>query len=104
MTDSPILYQKLEPVRIAYIKTSVDSRDEIPSLFDQLRSACGDAMCSEAADTNHPMVIFHGGAVKDGFLVEAAIPVTRPVETGEVHTRILEATPAMPGRGWQWAG
>ena len=26
------------------------------------------------------MVIFHGGAVKDGFLVEAALPVTVLVE------------------------
>ena len=26
------------------------------------------------------MVIFHGGAVKDGFLIEAAFPVDAPVE------------------------
>jgi hypothetical protein len=41
------------------------------------------------------MVIIHGGAVKDGFLFEAAFPVTHPVEMGEVHTRTLDAAPAL---------
>jgi hypothetical protein len=41
------------------------------------------------------MVIFHGGAVKDGFLIEAAYPVSYPIENGEIHSRMLEATPAL---------
>jgi len=41
------------------------------------------------------MVIFHGGAVKDGFLVEAAFPVAHAVDAGEVYTRTLEAAPAL---------
>ncbi len=90
MTDTPIVYKRLEPIPIAFIKTRIDTRAEIPPLFDRLRLICGDP-----SDTGYPMVIFHGGAVKDGYLIEAAFPVTRPVETGEVHTRTLEAVPAL---------
>jgi effector-binding domain-containing protein len=89
LADHPIFYKKLEPSRIAFIKTRIDTRDEFPPLFDRLRVVCGDAVCGDA------LVIFHGGAVKNGFLVEAALPVTRPVETDEVHTRTLEAAPAL---------
>jgi hypothetical protein len=89
MAEAPILCTKLEPILIALIKTRIESRDQIPALFERLRSVCGEAICGEA------LVVFHGGAVKDGFLVEAAFPVTRPVETGEVHTRTLEAAPAL---------
>ena len=89
MMDTPIHYKKLDPIQIVFIKTRIDRRDQIPPLFDRLHLACGDAIVGDG------MVIFHGGAVKDGYLVEAAFQVTRPVETGEVHTRILEAAPAL---------
>ena len=89
MAENPLVYKKLEPVRIAAIKKRIDSREEIPGLLDELRLACGEAIAGEA------MVIFHGGAVKEGFLVEAAFPVKHPVETGEVHTRTLEAARAL---------
>ena len=95
MTDSPIHYQKLEPAQIAFIKTRVDSRESIPPLFERLRAVCGDAIYGGATGANHPMVIFHGGAVKEGFLIEAAFPVRRMVETAEVHTRSLEAASAL---------
>jgi hypothetical protein len=42
-----------------------------------------------------PAIIFHGGAIKDGFLIEAAFPVTRQVESGEIQTRELESAPAL---------
>ena len=89
MNTDPILYKKIEPIQVAYIKTRINSRDQIPALFDHLRSACGEAVCGPA------MVIFHGGAVKEGFLIEAAFPVKRPVETNEVHTQRLETAPAL---------
>jgi hypothetical protein len=89
MTDNPILYQALAPVRIAFIKTRIDTRDQLPPLLERLRSLCGDALDGEG------LAIFHGGAVKEGFLVEAAFPVSRPVETEAVHTRRLEAAPAL---------
>ncbi len=58
-------------------------------ILESLRSACGEFICGDA------MVIFHGGAVKDGFLLEAAYPVSRPVETDSINTRILESVPVL---------
>jgi hypothetical protein len=89
LTDNPILYKKLEPIQIAFIKTCIDSREQLPPLFDRLQFVCGEDIDGEA------MAIFHGGAVKDGYLVEVAYPVARAVETGEVHTRLLEAAKAL---------
>lgn len=89
MADDTILYRKLEPVQIAFLKARIDTRDQIPPLLDRLRLVCEDAICGDG------LAVFHGGAIKDGFLVEAAFPVIKPVETGEVHTRTLEAVPAL---------
>lgn len=85
MNDTPILYKKLDSILIASLTARVDKRDEIPPLFEKLRETCGDAICSD------PMTIFHGGAVKEGYLVEIAFPVSRAVEQGDVHSRMLEA-------------
>jgi len=89
MNGNPIVYKKLDHIQIAYMKTRIDARDEILPLFERLRLACGNAIDGDS------MVIIHGGAVKEGFLFEAAFPVTHPVEMGEVHTRTLEAAPAL---------
>jgi effector-binding domain-containing protein len=89
MADHPILYRMLEPVQIAFIKTHIETRDQIPPLIDSLRFACEESISGDA------LVVFHGGAVKDGFLIEAAFPVTGPVETRDVHTRTLEPVPAL---------
>jgi len=89
MDACAITYRKLEPSQIAFFKTSIDSREQTPLLFDRLKAVCGKAICGDA------LAIFHGGAVKDGFLVEAAYPVTQVVESGEIHTRTLEAVPAL---------
>ncbi len=87
--DTSILYKKIESIQIATIKTRIETRDQIPPLMERLRAACKGAVAGDR------MAIFHGGAVKDGFLIEVALPVKRPVETDEVHTRILEAAPAL---------
>jgi effector-binding domain-containing protein len=89
MNGNPIVYKKLDPIQIAYIKTRIDAREEILPLIELLRLACGGAIDGDA------MVIFHGGAVKDGFLLEAAFPVAHPVDMGDVHTRNLETAPAL---------
>ncbi len=89
MPENPILYKHLDALQIAFIKTRIETRDQIPPLLERLREVCGEASCGSG------MVIFHSGAVKDGFLIEAALPVSRAVESGEVHTRTLEATPAL---------
>jgi len=89
MTETAIFYKKLEPVQVAFIKTRVDTRDQIPPLFERLRLVCGEYISGKA------MAIFHSGAVKDGLIVEAAYPVTCTVEMDEVHTRMLESAPAL---------
>ena len=71
MNDQPIFYKRVDSHLIAFIKTRVDNREQILPILESLRSACGEFICGDA------MVIFHGGAVKDGFLLEAAFPVSQ---------------------------
>ena len=89
MQTHPILYKKLEPVQIAYINAHIQSRDEIPGLLNILRSACQNVI------SGAPLVIIHGGAAKTGLIIEAAFPVTQPVGTNNIHTRLLEAAPIL---------
>ncbi len=89
MSAQHIVHKEIEAMQIASIKTVIEKRADVLPLFEPLRQACGDAICGPA------MVIYHSGAVKDGFLVEAAFPVSRPVETEQIHTRQLEGA-----RGW----
>ncbi len=89
MEEAKMIFKRLEPAQIAFLLAHIASRDEIPSLLEKVRLASGEAACGE------PMVIIHGGAVKDGYLIEAAVPVSEPVESGEIHTRTLEAAPAL---------
>ena len=41
MADDSIIYKKLEPFQIAFIKTRIDTRDEIPPLLDRLTIFAG---------------------------------------------------------------
>ena len=84
MSTHPIVHKEIEAMQVAAIKAVVEKRADIFPLFEPLRQACGDAICGPA------MVVYHFGAVKDGFLVEAAFPVSGPVETEQVYTRTLE--------------
>lgn len=89
MAEAPIIYKELSPTQIAFLKTRINNRDEIPQHLELLKRLCEEDICGD------PLVIFHGGAVKDGFLIEVAIPVNRLVETGNVHSRTLEAANAL---------
>jgi len=88
VSTQPIVYEEIAAMQVACIKATVEKRVDIFPLFEPLRQACGDAICGPA------MAVFHFGAVKDGFLVEVAFPVSHPVESGQVHTRLLEAAHA----------
>lgn len=88
MSTQPFVHKEIQAIQIASVKAVVEKRADILPLFEPLRQACGDAICGPA------MAIYHFGAVKDGFLVEAAFPVSRPVETGTIHTRQLEGARA----------
>ena len=46
MNTNPILYQKLDPIQVACLKTRIDTRDQIPPLFERLRLACGERHCA----------------------------------------------------------
>jgi effector-binding domain-containing protein len=88
VSSEPIVHKEIEAMQVACIKAVVESRAEILPLFEPLRQVCGDAICGP------PMAILHFGAVKDGFLVESAYPVSRPVESGQVYTLQLEGARA----------
>jgi effector-binding domain-containing protein len=88
MRLEPIVHKELEAMQVACLKTVIEHRAELVPLFEELRLCCGDAMAGPVT------VIYHSGAVKDGFLVEVAVPVSRPVEVDRVYTRQLEAARA----------
>jgi effector-binding domain-containing protein len=84
MSTVNVVHKELEPMLIACIKTVVEKRADLLPLFEPLRAACGQAIRGPA------MAVYHYGAVQTGLLVEAAFPVTRPIETDRVYTRQLE--------------
>jgi effector-binding domain-containing protein len=84
MDAREIVHKEIESMQVACIKTVVDKRTDVLPLLYTLRQTCGDAICGPA------MAIYHFGAVQTGFLVEAAFPVSRPVEADGVYTRQLE--------------
>jgi effector-binding domain-containing protein len=84
MSATNIVHKEIGPMQIACIKTVIEERTDVFPLFEPLRQACGDAICGPA------MTIYHYGAVQAGLLIEAAFPVSRPVETDKVYTRRLE--------------
>jgi hypothetical protein len=89
MTDPAITHEQVQPLQVACLAAVIDKRADILPLFDLLRPICGSAVCGP------PTALIHYGAVKDGLLVEAAFPVSRPVEADDVHTRLLDG-----GRAW----
>ncbi|MCL7454318.1 MAG: hypothetical protein M8467_14860 [Anaerolineae bacterium] len=86
MSTTKVLHKEVEAMQIAGIKAVVDKRADIFSLFEPLRQACGDAICGP------PMAVYHYGEVQTGLLVEAAFPVSRPVETDRIYSRMLSLT------------
>jgi effector-binding domain-containing protein len=84
-----VMHKTVGGEQIASIKTVIQKRAEILPIFEPLRQACGDAISGPA------IAILYYGSVKDGLLVEAAYPVSRLVESGDVHTRVLE-----PRKAW----
>jgi hypothetical protein len=88
MREQQAVHKEIEAMQMACIKSVIEERAEALALFEPLRQACGAAICGPA------MIIYHYGALKEGLLVEAAFPVSRPVEKVWVDTRQLEAARA----------
>lgn len=86
--EQPV-HKQIEAMQVAGTKAVIQDRADVLSLFEPLRQACGDAICGP------PIAIYHYGALKDGLLVEAAFPVSGPVEGEGVCFRWLE-----PVRAW----
>ena len=84
MSAQPTVHKEIAAMQVAGFKKVIENRAEVFPLFEPLRQACGDAICGPA------MLLYHYGAVKEGLLIEAAFPVSRPVEAGQIHTRQLE--------------
>ncbi len=91
MSDSSVTFKTIAPLQVAAMQAIISTRGEILPLLDRVRRACGDAVCGP------PMAVLHGGAVKSGFAVDAAYPVSRPVqgEDGKIQTSLLEEVPAL---------
>jgi effector-binding domain-containing protein len=89
MASTPtIKHREVDALQIASSDAVIQKRADILPLFESLRASCRDAVCGPA------MALIKYGAVKDGLLVEAAYPVSRPVETWQVRTRLLPACQA----------
>jgi hypothetical protein len=84
MSAPDIVHKEIEAMLIACMKIVVEKRADIFPLFEPLRQACGEAVIGPA------MAVYHFGEVQNGFLVEAAFPVDRTIETDQVYTRQLE--------------
>jgi len=89
MKEETITYKHIPPVMVAITGARVEDRAGILPVVEDLRKACGDAVCGPA------IVILHGGALKTGILIEAAFPVNRSVQALNVQTRTLERMNAL---------
>lgn len=78
-------YKKIDDLLIASIRAPLFNRDELKMRFETLKETCGNRISGPA------MTIYHWDTdVKEGLDVEAAYPVTEPVENDEVHSKVLE--------------
>ncbi len=91
MSESSVVYKTVAPLQVAAMRAIITSRAEIPPLLERVRRACGDAICGPA------MAILEGGAVKTGLVVDAAYPVSRPVQgdDGNIQTSVLQEVPVL---------
>lgn len=77
-------YKRIDDMLIASVRAPMFNRDELKERFKKLREICGDRICGPA------MTIYRWDTdVKDGLDMEAAYPVSEPVEDGNVHSRVL---------------
>ena len=89
MASKPVIdHTAVDALQVAFSEAVIQKRADITPLLEPLRDMCRDAVCGPA------MALIHYGAVKDGLLVEVAYPVSRPVEIGQVRTRLLPACQA----------
>ncbi len=77
-------YKRIDDILIASIRAPVFKRSEMKGRFKRLKAACGERISGPA------MTIYHWDTdVRDGLDIEAAYPVSEPIESGDVHSRVL---------------
>jgi hypothetical protein len=77
-------YKRIDDMLIASIRAPTFTRDELWKRFKKLKDVCGERICGPA------MTIYRLDTdVREGLDMEAAYPVSEPIEDGDVHSRIL---------------
>ena len=86
LQESGITKKKIEEMFVASIRFRDDLEGKnILSMFEKLFEKCKEHICGPA------IALIDYGVYSDGIEVEVCFPVTQPIDTGEVKSRILES-------------
>jgi effector-binding domain-containing protein len=75
--------KKVDDMRVACIRFQGQHHkisEHLNRLYEKVRSYIN----------GKPLSLFHGGNSKDGYLIEICFPVSRPIETEQIKSRILD--------------
>ena len=85
--ETGIEYRTYDETLVATTRTAIKARAELPAVLERLAQGVpGEAIAGPAFTIFHPI-----SSVEEGFYVEVGFPVTRAVETAQVHTYLLPA-------------
>jgi effector-binding domain-containing protein len=79
-----IVYKRVADQLVAGVRYQ-GAPSALGSIFEKLKRQCGEHICGPAFIVTH-----YGTGVKDGIDVDVCFPVSRPVETGDVRSWVLE--------------
>jgi len=79
-----ITHKSLDDMLIASLRFQMREREELFARIEQLRNACQEHVAGP------PFAIFYWDTGLEGIDTEACLPVTNPVESGEIRSRMLE--------------
>lgn len=82
--ESGITHKRLEETLIASVRFEMREREELFAKLEQLSNACQEYVAGP------PFAIFYWDTGLEGTDTEACLPVTDPVESGEIRSRLLE--------------
>jgi effector-binding domain-containing protein len=82
--ESEITHKRLENMLIAYLRFQMREREELFARLEELRDEC------QEYTAGPPFAVFYWDTGLEGTDTEACLPVNRPVETGEIKSRMLD--------------
>jgi effector-binding domain-containing protein len=82
--ESGITHKRLDDMLIASVRFQMLEREELFAKLDELRSECQDCVAGPA------FAVFYWDTGLEGIDTEACLPVTSPVESGEIKSRMLD--------------